>query len=539
MRPLELTINGFRSYAQETRFDWRGRHLVGVVGPIGSGKSSILDAIAFALYGKTPTFASSTGALINQRQQVAQVSLVFRVDGQAWQVVRAIRRTGQGNHTLYPYDEATGEVDRGAGVSGVKAVNDRVEQLLGLDFDAFRRSVLLAQNRFAEFLNATPTDRDKVLQGVFNLDRITAMQAVAKDRVAETASEAKAIEGRVADAATARGRIAERRERRAAHAQRHAALEAARPAIEEQTKAEVDARAQATAAAKRIADLDGLRTGLPPAAESNATIDGFAALAERMAAARAAREQAEAGETAARTAREAALAEAGGPERLEAAASALQARAHARDGHAAEAKRRDSARAALEAAQAAVQAAKATEKSTAAEAKKAETALAKAEAAVTAADEALHAAERLDFAITLREGIAAGDDCPVCGRKIAAAGAHRGHACRRDRRRRREAGRGRCGGAGDGRGGADRRRGDAPGDGGARARPVGRRRRGAATRGSARGSRGRGRRPPDGGARGAGGTGRGDAGCRRARGRTRRAGDAPPAPRRGREPPRG
>ena len=57
MRPLELTINGFRSYAEETRFDWRGRHLVGVVGPIGSGKSSILDAIAFALYGKTPTFA--------------------------------------------------------------------------------------------------------------------------------------------------------------------------------------------------------------------------------------------------------------------------------------------------------------------------------------------------------------------------------------------------------------------------------------------------------------------------------------------------
>ncbi len=60
MRPLELVVNGFRSYAEETRFDWRGRRLVGVVGPIGSGKSSILDAIAYALYGRTPATSRDT-----------------------------------------------------------------------------------------------------------------------------------------------------------------------------------------------------------------------------------------------------------------------------------------------------------------------------------------------------------------------------------------------------------------------------------------------------------------------------------------------
>ena len=46
MRPRELRLKGFRSYREETRFDWRDRRLVGIVGPIGSGKSSILDAIA-------------------------------------------------------------------------------------------------------------------------------------------------------------------------------------------------------------------------------------------------------------------------------------------------------------------------------------------------------------------------------------------------------------------------------------------------------------------------------------------------------------
>ena len=54
MRPRELTLEGFRSYRDVATFDWRDRRLVGIVGPIGAGKSSILDAIAFALYGKTP-----------------------------------------------------------------------------------------------------------------------------------------------------------------------------------------------------------------------------------------------------------------------------------------------------------------------------------------------------------------------------------------------------------------------------------------------------------------------------------------------------
>ncbi len=419
MRPLELVINGFRSYAEEARFDFRGRHLIGVVGPIGSGKSSILDAIAFALYGKTPTFSANTGALINQRQAVAQVQLTFRVDQQAWQVVRAIRRVGQGQAMLYPFNEERWELDRGAGVSGQKAVTDRIEQLIGLDFDAFRRSVLLAQNRFAEFLNATPTERDKVLQGVFNLDRITAMQDVAKVRVQEANAESKAIEGRVADALAARARVGERRMERDTHAKRHATLEALRPAIDEHTKAEREARERVTAAQQRIADLDALRAGLPPRDESNSTIDGFDTLATQVAAARQTREQAEVAEAGARTAREQAVKKSGGPERLEAAADALRDQQAAQAMHTDRTTRRDAARVALEAAQTATKAAQAAAKQTTAEAKAAEKALTTAEAAVAAADKALHHAERLDFAITLREGIAAGEACPVCGRKIA------------------------------------------------------------------------------------------------------------------------
>ncbi len=51
MRPIELTLSGFHSYAGTATFGFTGRRLVGVVGPIGSGKSSLLDAVAFAHRG--------------------------------------------------------------------------------------------------------------------------------------------------------------------------------------------------------------------------------------------------------------------------------------------------------------------------------------------------------------------------------------------------------------------------------------------------------------------------------------------------------
>ncbi len=66
MRPRELILDGFRSYAGSTTISWEDRRLVGIVGPIGSGKSSILDGISFALYGKTPRMGAETRGLINQ-----------------------------------------------------------------------------------------------------------------------------------------------------------------------------------------------------------------------------------------------------------------------------------------------------------------------------------------------------------------------------------------------------------------------------------------------------------------------------------------
>ena len=179
MRPLELKIRNFRSYSGEHTFDFRDRTLIGIVGPIGSGKSSILDAIVFSLYGRTPRIPNATKTLINQRAADASVVLRFEVEGEVWEVARSIRIKGPSKHALYHYADPLAEASETLTLEG--EVNERIVDLLGLDFSAFERSVLLAQGRFAEFLQARPADRDRVLKGVFGHDRVDRMKGLAKD----------------------------------------------------------------------------------------------------------------------------------------------------------------------------------------------------------------------------------------------------------------------------------------------------------------------------------------------------------------------
>ncbi len=183
MRPLELTIKNFRSFRGEHRFDWRERRLVAITGPIGSGKTSILDAMAFGLYGQTPQIGRDVQSLINQQSAEAHVRLLFAVGEDLWQVERAQRRRGQGITSLFPCD-VDEQPDRLAGTTGVRAVNERVKEILGIDFAGFTRSILLPQGQFANFLKSPKSEKDRVLKGIFRLERIDQMRELARSKSA-------------------------------------------------------------------------------------------------------------------------------------------------------------------------------------------------------------------------------------------------------------------------------------------------------------------------------------------------------------------
>jgi exonuclease SbcC len=188
VKPLSLKISGFRSHLDTTELSFEGRTLTAIVGPTGSGKSSILEAISYALYGKTPREQRSVKRLICSRCDTARVEFRFLIDDREYQILRVLRRTGNGQHIFE-------DVSSGDKISGETAVSSQVVELLGLGFDAFSSSVLLAQGQFAKFLQATPKDRGVILKGIFRLDQIDELQKAAKARRDSLEGDLKLIEG--------------------------------------------------------------------------------------------------------------------------------------------------------------------------------------------------------------------------------------------------------------------------------------------------------------------------------------------------------
>jgi exonuclease SbcC len=419
MRPLELTLEGFRSYRTRARFDFRGRRLVGIVGPIGAGKSSLLDAVAFALYGKTPVFEKDTRSLIHQLCDTAHVELVFEMDGQVWRAQRGLRRKGQSGHKLERLDRDAPDATALESVQLDRNVRERVERLLGMDFGAFCRSVLLAQNRFQEFLKATPTQRNEVLKGVFGYERFDAALAIAKDRVRDADATLAALQ-------------AESAKLKAATEQRDQAAEDARAASE--------ALAKLDEAAPRIAELTEAATAaLRAAQEHDEAVERLRSVALRLpsgdevegslSAAEGAAVEVERAQEAARTAEEAARA---AQAELQAVSERVGDRTAfvrfaelvARLDH--EARAAETAQAAASSAAAALaEAERAQEAATEREgtareaAARAGGALAAATDALAAAESLLHEARHAEMAAELRGNLTEGDPCPVCEQAVA------------------------------------------------------------------------------------------------------------------------
>lgn len=256
MRPVRLTLQGFKSHEGRTELDFSERSLFAIVGPTGSGKTTILDGISFALYAKTPKVRQSTKTLICSTKDSAEVELVFEAEGRTYTINRSIRTKGTPVHVLID--------DAGERVTGETAVSDAVEELLRLDFNAFRSSVLLAQNQFDEFFRATPDTRMKILKGVFRFDQLDHMRDAAKTHRNEHEMHERELEGGLREIPEdAADQIAAARAEIEGIDERIAALEKIGPAEQKLTHRLEKAGEQLGAARIALEELERLREDLP------------------------------------------------------------------------------------------------------------------------------------------------------------------------------------------------------------------------------------------------------------------------------------
>ncbi len=165
MRPIRLEMKGFTSFRDRTEVNFEDADLFVLTGPTGAGKSSVIDAITFALYGSIPRLGgNSVEPVISRGMLQMSVRLDFAVGEKRY---TAVRMAGTKS-------EARLEDEYGNPLAGSSmGLKGKVEEILGLSFGHFTKSVVLPQGHFANLLHETASERHKMLQRLLGTELFT------------------------------------------------------------------------------------------------------------------------------------------------------------------------------------------------------------------------------------------------------------------------------------------------------------------------------------------------------------------------------
>ena len=193
MVPKRLELSNFLAYQAPKPISFEGIDLACISGDNGVGKSSLLDAITWALWGKAR--ARREDDLIHQGQREMQVSLDFEQDGIRYRVVRRRARTGRGRRGAL--DLLVRDADKGPRritAGGLRRSQDKLNQILRLDYETFAHSAFLRQGRADAFTLKTPAERKRLLAEILGLDEWTVYEEAVKAELSKSAQEINILE---------------------------------------------------------------------------------------------------------------------------------------------------------------------------------------------------------------------------------------------------------------------------------------------------------------------------------------------------------
>ncbi|HAA6864981.1 TPA_asm: SMC family ATPase [Listeria monocytogenes] len=177
MRPIKLTMQAFGAYAKKEVIDFEklGTEQIFVIsGKTGAGKSTIFDAISFAIFGKANTFDRESFSMRSHfatDKEITEVTLAFRLKDKIYQISRIpqqeiAKQRGNGTTTspqkaeLY---ELIGD-EMKLLASSVRDVNTKMEELIQLNVDQFRQILMIPQGEFRELLVSDSKEKEVILQ---------------------------------------------------------------------------------------------------------------------------------------------------------------------------------------------------------------------------------------------------------------------------------------------------------------------------------------------------------------------------------------
>ncbi len=166
MIPIKLTLEGFTSYRNKQSVDFTEFEVACVSGANGAGKSSLLDAITFALYGKA---RKNDEAIINSACPKASVVLDFQYEQATYRVARSITRGKGGQIDFFIYNPET-ESWKTLSERTASETNAKIEKTLRLDYETFINASFFLQGKADSFAMKKPSERKQILASILGLD---------------------------------------------------------------------------------------------------------------------------------------------------------------------------------------------------------------------------------------------------------------------------------------------------------------------------------------------------------------------------------
>lgn len=206
MKILKLRFKNINSLKGEWEIDfadpaYADNGLFAIVGPTGAGKSTILDAICLSLYGRTPrldTISQSTSEIINRGSADCYAQTTFSCEKGVFRATFEQHYSNRNNRLQPPtFDLANAETDEPLTRLKTQFL-DKIEELIGLNYEQFTRAVMLAQGQFKKFLESNANDRSELLETITGTQIYSKISQTIFERYGIEKAELESLENQLA-----------------------------------------------------------------------------------------------------------------------------------------------------------------------------------------------------------------------------------------------------------------------------------------------------------------------------------------------------